>query len=139
MTAAHEPAKGTAASTVTHFTGAVDVRSLRRPDDESALTLYEVTFVAGARTYWHTHPRGQGLYVTAGRARVQIEGQAATDYETGEYVWIPAQTRHWHGATPDAPMTHLAAQEATPNGRTAAWCEPVTDSTFSPTEHTDHH
>lgn len=112
------------------FTGHVEAHSLRLPDDESALTIYEVTFDAGARTSWHTHPLGQALYVTAGRARVQIGNAPAQDYEFGSYIWIPAQTRHWHGATPDEPMTHVAVQQAAQDGTTVQWCEPVPNQTY---------
>ena len=36
------------------------------PADDSKLTAAEVTFEPGSRTYWHNHPAGQYLIVTAG-------------------------------------------------------------------------
>jgi quercetin dioxygenase-like cupin family protein len=113
------------------FTGAVTGRLLRAADRESALAMYEVTFAAAARTHWHTHPRGQALFITAGRARLQIEGHWVTEHRAGEFVWIPPGTRHWHGAVPESPMTHLAVQEAGPDGSTVTWCEAVTDPTYA--------
>lgn len=112
------------------FTGEVHARLLQAPNDESALTVYEVTFCPGARTYWHAHPLGQGLYITDGQARIQIDGQPAANYDPGDYVWIPPRTRHWHGATPDKPMTHVAMQEAAPNGTTVTWGEAVAEPTY---------
>lgn len=118
-----------------NFTGAVTGHLLRTPDRESALAMYEVTFAAGARTHWHTHPRGQALFITAGRARVQIEARSITEHRAGECVWIPPGTRHWHGAVPEAPMTHLAVQEAGPDGSTVIWCEAVPDTTYAAFTH----
>lgn len=112
------------------FTGQVRARVLRSPDAESALAVYEVTFAPAARTHWHTHPRGQALYVTDGRARVQLDGRPAAEYGPGDYVWIPPETRHWHGASDAAPMTHVAVQEAAPDGSTITWCEAVPDATY---------
>ena len=36
-------------------------------------------FEAGARTAWHSHPRGQLLFVQEGRARIQKKGQPFKD------------------------------------------------------------
>lgn len=121
-----------------NFTGRVQARLLRSPDAESALGMFEVTFAAAARTHWHTHPRGQGLFITAGRARVQIEGQPVADHATGDFIWIPPGARHWHGAGPDGPMTHIAAQEAAPDGNAITWCEAVTDATYAARDDEEH-
>jgi len=43
-----------------------------------------VTFEPGARTDWHTHPRGQMLIVTAGVGRVQIEGGSIEEIRPGD-------------------------------------------------------
>src|SRR3989449_3325346 len=29
----------------------------------------------------------------------------------GDVIWIPAGVKHWHGATPNTAMTHIAIQE----------------------------
>ena len=113
------------------FTGSVSLRALQVPNEESSLAIYEVTFDAGARTHWHTHPLGQALYVTSGTARVQIGDTQPVDQAAGSYVWIPAETRHWHGAAPDAPMTHVAIQQAAEDGTTICWDEPVSDPEYS--------
>ncbi|MCC6165561.1 MAG: hypothetical protein IT182_19630 [Acidobacteria bacterium] len=53
------------------FTGSVRVEMLFTAVDPSHASGGNVTFEPGARTAWHTHPRGQVLIVTAGVARVQ--------------------------------------------------------------------
>lgn len=85
----------------------------------------------GAHTHWHTHPKGQGLYVTDGVALVHIEGQAPQHLAEGESIWINAGQRHWHGATPERAMTHVAYQQAADDLSTIDWQEPVTPTTYS--------
>ncbi len=109
------------------FTGAVQATVLAEPSATSSLAAYAVTFEASARTHWHTHPCGQGLYVTEGTAWVQTEGSPLRECGPGQSVWIAAGVRHWHGASPDGRMTHLAYQQAGPGGTTVEWHEPVAD------------
>lgn len=47
----------------------------------------------------------------------------------GDTVWIPPGVKHWHGATPDNAMTHLAIAEAL-NGSPVTWLEPVSDTQY---------
>lgn len=114
-----------------HVTGAVTARALIGPTEEARLAVYAVTFGAAAHTHWHTHPRGQGLYVTDGVALVQTEGEPAVRLGAGESIWIEAGQRHWHGASLESPMTHLAYQEAADDLTTVDWNEPVTASTYN--------
>jgi quercetin dioxygenase-like cupin family protein len=60
---------------------------------------------------WHTHPLGQTLIVTAGCGRVQREGGPIEEIRPGDVVWIPADEKHWHGATPTTAMSHIAVVE----------------------------
>lgn len=78
-----------------------------------------VTFAAGSRTAWHAHPGGQTLVVTAGTGRVQRWDGALEEIRAGDVVTIPPGQKHWHGASPRAPMTHLAIT-TTRDGRTEA-------------------
>ena len=88
-----------------------------------------VTFDAGARSNWHTHPRGQILIVTEGVGRVQNWGGEVREIRVGDVVRIPPNVKHWHGASPSEAMTHLAIQEHL-NGRTVQWHEQVTDAQY---------
>ncbi|SOD64515.1 Cupin domain protein [Streptomyces zhaozhouensis] len=112
------------------FTGRVSAKALRVADDDSRLVAYEVTFAAQARTHWHTHPHGQLLLVTSGTARVQLEGAPVVELGPGDSRWVPPDTRHWHGAAPAGPMTHIAVQEAAADGSTVTWGEPLSDTTY---------
>lgn len=90
-----------------------------------------VTFEPGARTAWHTHPAGQILIITAGRGWVQSEGQQRYEVTAGDSVWIPADERHWHGATDSTAMTHIAITESI-DGSAVTWMEHVLDGDFNP-------
>lgn len=67
-----------------------------------------VTFTPGARTFWHTHEKGQILFVTQGSGLIQSEGQEPRKLKVGDVVYIPGGEKHWHGAAPDTVMTHMA-------------------------------
>jgi quercetin dioxygenase-like cupin family protein len=88
-----------------------------------------VTFEPGARTAWHTHPLGQTLHVLSGVGRVGTRGGPVQVIRAGDTVWIPPGEEHWHGATPDQMMCHLAIQEGQ-DGRTADWLEQVSDAEY---------
>jgi quercetin dioxygenase-like cupin family protein/alkylhydroperoxidase/carboxymuconolactone decarboxylase family protein YurZ len=88
-----------------------------------------VTFEAGSRTAWHTHPLGQTLIVTEGIGLVQQQGRAAQIMRLGDVVTIPANVRHWHGAGPVGPMSHIAIAEKE-DGISVTWKEKVSDADY---------
>ena len=94
-----------------NFTGGVRVEALFEALDPSHASGGSVTFEPGARTAWHSHPRGQILIVTAGTGRVQRWGDPIEEIRQGDVVRIPAGEKHWHGASPQASMTHIAITE----------------------------
>ena len=51
------------------------------------------------------------------------------EIKPGDTVWIPPNEKHWHGASPDHAMEHLAMQEAK-DGKHVTWLEPVTDAQY---------
>ena len=112
-----------------NFTGTVRVDNMSRAEAPSRVTTASVTFAPGARTVWHTHPAGQTIIVTAGRGRVQREGDAAEEVGPGDTVFFGAGERHWHGATATTGMTHLAVTEMVDGGN-VDWLEPVTDEQY---------
>jgi len=61
---------------------------------------------------------------------VQQWGQPAQVIGVGDVVQIPAGVKHWHGATPDSAMTHVAIQEAL-DGSAVQWMEPVGDEQYA--------
>ena len=88
-----------------------------------------VTFAPGARTAWHSHPGGQILIVTAGTGRVQLWGQPIEEIRAGDVVSIPPGVKHWHGASPNASMTHLGITEQR-DGTAVQWMEKVSDEQY---------
>jgi quercetin dioxygenase-like cupin family protein len=88
-----------------------------------------VSFEPGARTAWHTHPLGQTLHVISGLGRVQAKGGPIQEIRPGDTVWIPPNEKHWHGASPDIGMVHIAIQEAL-DGKHITWMELVTDAEY---------
>ena len=112
------------------FTGTVRIDPLfLKADDPARATGASVTFEPGARTAWHTHPLGQTLIVTAGCGLVQREGGPIEEIHPGDVVWFPPGEKHWHGASPNTAMTHIAIQE-TLDGKSADWLEHVSDEQY---------
>jgi 4-carboxymuconolactone decarboxylase len=105
-----------------HFTGSVRVEMLFDAVDPSHASGGSVSFEPGARTAWHSHPRGQILIVTAGTGGVQRWGDPIEEIHTGDIVRIPAGQKHWHGASPHASMTHVAITEHR-DGMAVEWME----------------
>jgi 4-carboxymuconolactone decarboxylase len=112
-----------------NFTGSVRVEMLFEALDPSHASGGYVTFEPRARTAWHSHPRGQILIVTAGIGRVQQWGGPIDEIRAGDVVRIPAGQKHWHGASPQSAMTHLAVSEHR-DGTSVEWMEKVTDQQY---------
>jgi 4-carboxymuconolactone decarboxylase len=113
-----------------HFTGGVRVETLFEALGPSHASGGSVTFEPGARTAWHSHPRGQILIVTAGTGRVQRWGDPIEEIRQGDVVRIPAGQKHWHGASPQASMTHIAITQHR-DGMRVQWMEKVSDEQYN--------
>lgn len=111
-----------------YFTGRVRMETVTAAPD-SPVKMAMVTFEPGARTAWHTHPKGQTLIVQSGLGLVQREGGAIEEIRPGDVVWFEPGERHWHGASKDTAMCHLAIQEAE-NGSPVTWQEHVSDADY---------
>ncbi|WP_068305642.1 cupin domain-containing protein [Pararhodobacter sp. CCB-MM2] len=112
------------------FTGTVRIDPLFQAEEPGRSAGAHVTFQPGARTAWHTHPAGQTLIVTFGRGRVQREGGPVEEIRQGDIVWFPAGEKHWHGASAETAMSHIAIQEAV-DGSAVTWMEQVSDDQFN--------
>ncbi|WP_219621442.1 (R)-mandelonitrile lyase [Cupriavidus pauculus] len=112
-----------------NFVGTVRLAPMFAGSAPSRLSSGQVTFEAGARSAWHTHPAGQMLVVTAGHGWIQQEGQPKQEIGPGDVVWTPPGVKHWHGATTGGPLTHLAIQESV-DGKNVSWLEPVSDDQY---------
>jgi quercetin dioxygenase-like cupin family protein len=113
-----------------YFTGEVRQDPLFRADDPARVLGVSVTFEPGARTAWYTHPLGQTLIVTAGVGRCGREGGPVEEIRPGDVVWFPPGEKHWHGASPDVAMTHIAIHERL-DGSHVDWLEKVSDADYA--------
>ncbi|WP_447855747.1 (R)-mandelonitrile lyase [Enterobacter sp. WI-ESBL-E8] len=111
------------------FTGTVRIDAPFQATEPARVGGATVTFEPGARTAWHTHPLGQTLIVTQGRGWLQEWGKAAEVLNQGDIAWIPPGVKHWHGASAQTAMTHIAIAESE-NGSPVAWLEKVTDEQY---------
>jgi quercetin dioxygenase-like cupin family protein len=112
-----------------YFTGRVTIRGQFSRDEPSRVAGAIVSFQPGARTAWHTHPLGQTLIVTVGVGWTQVEDGPIQEFAAGDILLCPRERRHWHGATPEGAMTHVAIQE-TFDGKAVTWMEKVTDAEY---------
>ncbi|MFD1882174.1 cupin domain-containing protein [Paracoccus pacificus] len=119
------------------FTGAVTVKPLLQTEPPARAAGALVTFQPGARTAWHTHPLGQTLIVTAGTGLVQRDGGPIHRIEPGDVVWFAPGEKHWHGAAPDAAMSHIAVQEML-DGKAVDWMEHVSEAEYAGMIHPGH-
>jgi quercetin dioxygenase-like cupin family protein len=112
-----------------YFTGSVRLDSLLSAPDPARVAGAYVTFEPGARTAWHTHPLGQTLIVTYGCGWAQRWGGPREEIRPGDVIWFSPGEKHWHGATTDTAMMHIAIQERL-DGRTVDWMEHVSDEQY---------
>ncbi len=108
-----------------HFTGTVWVKSLVNNDSTFQCVVGNVVFEPGARTHWHRHPTGQILLVTGGVGYYQEKGRPKRLLRKGDVIQAPPGVEHWHGASSQQPMTHVAIVPNTEKGG-AVWLQPVT-------------
>ena len=112
------------------FTGAVYIDTLASPSDATRLAAANVHFAPGARTHWHTHPRGQTIHVTDGVGLCQGGGGPVEVIRSGDTVFFEPGEDHWHGATPNGFMTHIAMHEGDESGTYVTWGDAVTDKEY---------
>jgi quercetin dioxygenase-like cupin family protein len=112
------------------FTGAVYIDSVAAPAGSSRVNASSVHFAPGARTAWHTHANGQTIYVTEGVGLAQRRGGEIEVIRPGDRVFFEPGEDHWHGATPERFMAHLAMQQLDEAGNPAAWGDHVTDEEY---------
>ena len=66
------------------FTGNAFITPLIAKDNNNEFSIGSVTFEIGARTHWHTHPKGQVLLVTEGSGFYQEKGKKAQIIRKGD-------------------------------------------------------
>jgi quercetin dioxygenase-like cupin family protein len=114
------------------FTGDAWIDAIAVPVGASRCGANAVHFAPGARTAWHTHPHGQTIFITEGIGRCQSRGGELVILNPGDRVYFEPGEDHWHGASPERFMTHIAVQQADEDGRTVTWGVHVSDAEYAP-------
>jgi len=112
-----------------YFSGNAWVNRLVPLDETGNYSIGNVVFEPGCRNNWHIHPAGQILIVLDGKGWYQEKGSPARLISKGEVVTIPSNTVHWHGATKESSLTHLAITNTKDGG--VKWLEPVSDEEYN--------
>lgn len=112
-----------------YFNGDAYLLLLQEKDRNNDFALGNVTFEPGARTNWHTHPKGQVLIVTEGKGWYQEKGKPAQVITKGDVINIPEDVEHWHGASADSRMIHIAITNYQ-GEQNVTWMQPVTDAEY---------
>ena len=99
-----------------YFTGKAFLKVLVAADAVTNCNISDVAFEAGCRNNWHTHPSNQILIVKEGTCYYQEEGKPIQKIAAGGVINILPGIKHWHGASPDAPMVHIAININTEQG-----------------------
>lgn len=115
------------------FTGVVWVNVISVADTTFNTQIGNVTFEAGARTHWHTHGGGQILLVTDGIGYYQEKGEKRKVIRKGDVVKCMPGVEHWHGASIDTAMTHIAINTNTQK-KIVTWLKPVTEAQYKNSE-----
>src|SRR3954454_9164500 len=110
------------------FTGDVYIDAVAVPEATSTFAAAAVHFTPGARTAWHTHPRGQTIFITEGIGLCQREGGPIEEIRPGDRVFFEPDENHWHGAARDRFMVHIAMQQYDDTGSPVTWGEHLTEA-----------
>ena len=112
MSTERQPTTPTVKGPAAWFTGDVWFNAYYAGTEPSRSRLNLVRFAPGAHTAWHRHAVGQTLHVTEGYGYVQSRGEEVVELRPGDTVYTPPGEWHWHGATGDSFLCHLALWEA---------------------------
>ena len=112
------------------FVGKAFLSPLVAKDKNNDFSAGSVTFEPGARTNWHTHPRGQVLLVLEGNGYYQEKDKPAQQIAKGDVVNIPENLEHWHGASANTSMVHIAITNFVEDIQ-VTWLNPVTDEEYA--------
>ena len=116
-----------------YFVGEAYLKTLLTRNKNNDFAIGNVSFQPGARTNWHTHPKGQVLMVTDGEGIYQEKGKTSERIRKGDVINIPENTVHWHGASANSNMSHIAITNFK-GEENVAWLQPVSETEYSDAE-----
>jgi quercetin dioxygenase-like cupin family protein len=103
------------------FTGRTDVL------ESKELGISRRSFEPGARSAWHSHDKGQLLFVEEGRARTQKKDQPIKELGIGDSEYTGPHVVHWHGAVPNQRLVQIAVSF----GGDTKWMQKTTDAEYA--------
>ena len=112
------------------FVGNAFLTTLVTKDKNNEFSTGVVTFEPNARTNWHTHPKGQVLIVIDGNGFYQEKEKPAQPIKKGDVVNIPENTIHWHGASANSTLVHIAITNFKEEVN-VVWLNPVSDDEYN--------
>ena len=102
-------------------------------DSKQTVFMANVTFEPKCRNNWHIHRAsasgGQILLCVDGEGWYREEGKPAQKLYAGDVLTIPANVKHWHGASRNCWFSHIAVECPGENAKTE-WLEPVSDEEY---------
>ncbi|MDE6502030.1 MAG: carboxymuconolactone decarboxylase family protein [Ruminococcus sp.] len=108
-------------------------QSYLAPVSTEQVPIFNVTFEPACRNNWHIHHAksggGQMLICVGGRGYYQEWGKEAVEMKAGDCINIPANVKHWHGASPDSWFSHLAV-EVNGEETSTEWLEAVSEEDY---------
>lgn len=127
-----EPKHPTFKNPPEQFAGDVYLDMLAAPRSEGQrMVVSKVRFLPGARTAWHSHALGQTLHITEGVGLIGTRDGKIIEVTPGQTIYTPPGEEHWHGATPEDYMEHLAMLDnADDPAETTTWLEHVRDEDY---------
>lgn len=111
------------------FSGEVKVNMMFKANEWRDFSGGLVEFSKGARSAWHTHPKGQTLIVTEGEIITKAEGQKAVIAKKGDVISCPIGVKHFHGALDSKSGAHIALTSEI-DGKNVEWLELVSDEEY---------
>ena len=95
------------------------------------LPMSNVTFEPRCRNNWHIHHGARQILIcVSGEGWYQEWGKPAQKLHTGDVIDIPAEVKHWHGATKDSWFQHIAVHLDESDSPSNEWLEPVDDQWY---------
>ncbi len=110
-----------------NHTGDVWLSHVFDADETFDFNISQAVSAEGSKLNWHLHPEGQLLLITHGVGYYQEKGKEVMVVRAGDVVKCLPNVEHWHGATPNNPVTYLAISGNAPT----KWTDTLTAETYN--------
>jgi len=100
--------------------GAATLVDLNKADIIFPFSMVSATFAPGKKLDWHKDPGGQILVITDGAGYYQERGKPKQVVRRGDVIKSAPGVEHWHGASSEIGVTHIAI---TPTGEGGTYAE----------------